>query len=114
MLFDVQAALDKVLSAPVATPATSATQPAISAPVSRLSRVPRSQPAQIAQDADMFRHGASVTGLPRTWTGRVVSLDEWRDLTAWDKHGPDRRMYCGVCQVWVRPGDCPHCEGGAA
>ena len=63
---------------------------------------------------DMFRHGRSVTGRPLTWTGRVVSLDEWRRLSAWDRHGPDGRMFCGACREWVVPGACPHTNGGAA
>lgn len=67
-----------------------------------------------SQSDEPFRHGASVTGMPRTWTGRVVSLDEWRGLSKWDRHGPDGRMFCGACREWVMPGDCPHCEGGAA
>lgn len=59
-----------------------------------------------------YRHGASVTGLPRTWTGRIVTLDEWRQLSAWDRHGPDGRLFCSVCQDWVR--GCPHSDGDAA
>lgn len=62
--------------------------------------------------ADAYQHGRSVTGSPLTWTGRVVSLDEWRKLSAWDRHGPDGRMFCGACQAWVM--DCQHIDGGAA
>lgn len=53
----------------------------------------------------------SVTGRPLTWTGRVVSLDEWRKLSAWDRHGQDGRMFCGACRDWVKPGCCPHTDG---
>lgn len=53
----------------------------------------------------------SITGRPKTWTGRVVSLDEWRKLSAWDRHGPDGRMFCGACREWVMPGGCPHTAG---
>lgn len=90
---------------------------------SRVEIAPRAEPARIVTlpspsasrgSDDIFRHGASVTGLPRTWTGRIVSLDEWRRLSEWDRHGPAGRMFCGACQVWVMPGECPHCEGGAA
>ena len=42
-------------------------------------------------EPDMWRHGASVAGNPLTWTGRVVSLDAWRNLTEWERHGPDGR-----------------------
>ena len=51
----------------------------------------------------------SVTGQPLTWTGRVVRLDEWRSLSAWDHHGPDGRLFCGHCRAWVAAGGCPHC-----
>jgi hypothetical protein len=52
----------------------------------------------------------SITGRPKTWTGRVVSLDEWRKLSAWDRHGPDERLFCGICQEWVS--SFPECHGG--
>lgn len=137
MLFDVQAALDEILSSPLATPATVATPALEVAPVSRVSQVSRSQPAELqnvhalpvsqksrasqSQPAENTRDAAadlprafSITGRPLTWAGRVVSLDEWRGLSAWDRHGPNGRMFCGACHEWVVPGDCPHCSGGAA
>lgn len=56
----------------------------------------------------------SITGRPLTWTGRVVSLDEWRKLPEWDRHGPDGSFFCGICGVWVKPEGCPHCSGSSA
>ena len=56
----------------------------------------------------------SHSGRPVTWTGRIVSLDEWKRLSAWDRHGQDGRMFCGACREWVMPGGCPHTDGGAA
>ncbi|MFD1481295.1 hypothetical protein [Paracoccus nototheniae] len=59
-------------------------------------------------------------GRCHTWTGRVVHLDEWRALTAWDRHGPAGRLFCGICQGWVnREAGCAQrgcwkAEGGAA
>ena len=47
-----------------------------------------------------FRHGKSVCGWPKTWTGKIVSLDEWRTLSAWDKHGPDGRHWNGITRKW--------------
>jgi len=73
-----------------------------------------SAPEEPRPGDDPFRHGRSFTGDPKTWTGRIVSLDAWRRLSAWDRHGPDGRLFCGACWAWVRPGDCPHCSGGAA
>lgn len=44
--------------------------------------------------------GATVGGRAATWTGKVVSLDDWRHLTAWEKHGPDGRHWCGLSKAW--------------
>lgn len=59
-------------------------------------------------------------GWCHTWTGRVVRLDEWRQLSAWDRHGPAGRLFCGICKAWVcRDGGCDQAgcwkaQGGAA
>jgi hypothetical protein len=53
-----------------------------------------------------LRHGFAVNGHPKTWTGKIVSLDAWRQLDAWERHGPNGRMWCGVCRDWQR--DCEH------
>ena len=37
-----------------------------------------------------------ILGRPKTWTGKIVSLDDWRALSAWDKHGPDGRHWTGL------------------
>lgn len=132
MLFDVQAALAEILADPVATPATPATNAPEMPPVSQVSRLSQSQRAEIPAPAtvlpftplpsapapsldegDAFRHGRSFAGAPRTWTGRIVSLGEWRSLSAWDRHGTDGRLFCGICRAWVAPGGCPHCIGSA-
>ena len=47
-----------------------------------------------------MRHGKSVAGNPLTWTGKVVSLEAWRDLTEWEKHGPDGRHWNGATRKW--------------
>lgn len=36
--------------------------------------------------------------------GRVVSLDAWRSLSAWEKHGSRGRMWSGLTGRW-EPGD---------
>lgn len=75
---------------------------------------PPSAPPEVPRPGDdPFRHG-SFMGDPKTWTGRIVSLDAWRRLSAWDRHGPDGRLFCGACRAWVQAGDCPHTGGGAA
>lgn len=62
--------------------------------------------AQPDPDADTFRHGASVAGNPLTWTGRIVSLDDWRRLTEWERHGPNGRHRCALCRCWHPPEKC--------
>lgn len=138
MLFDVQAALAEIMAAdgcdsrdscdspakesresqesqlrpgetaPPAEVLTFPPQPSAPAP----SRLDGAASPRIADDAPRALCG--VTGRPMTWTGKVVSLDTWRKLSAWDRHGPDGRLFCGICRAWVAPGACLHCHGGAA
>ncbi len=49
---------------------------------------------------DAFRHGQDMNGNPKTWTGRVVSLAEWRDLTAWERHGSTGKVWNGITRAW--------------
>lgn len=71
-------------------------------------------PSRDAAPADDPPRAYSIAGRPLTWTGRIVSLDEWRTLSEWDRHAPDGRLFCGACREWVMPGACPHTDGGAA
>lgn len=50
-------------------------------------------------DQDDMRHGHAF-GSPKTWTGQIVSLAEWRDLSAWERHGPEGRMWNGITRQW--------------
>lgn len=52
----------------------------------------------------------SLGDAPRTWTGRIVSLSDWRALSDWERHGPNGRLWCGLCRVWHMAGEC---EAGA-
>jgi predicted component of type VI protein secretion system len=117
MWFDAQAKLQEIAGDPPATSATSATQ----APDPR----PMSQKLQVSQapEAETVCHVAKVASVatpPRrevqappsappcqsnggralTWTGRVVSLDAWRALTEWERHGPRGRRWCGLSRQW--------------
>lgn len=101
MWFDASAALkqlgegggdDAPPPATLATPATPRARVAIVAKVA--------PPEAQNQDDEHSRHGLSVAGHPITWTGRVVSLSNWRKLGAWDRHGPDGRHWCGIAQDW--------------
>ena len=58
-------------------------------------------------DKSAFKHGRSLTGRPLTWTGKIVSLEEWRALSSWERHGPDGRIWCARCERWHVQGECP-------
>lgn len=123
MKFDAYAALAKLREEGEgrATPATCATRlpekPAHVAQVARVARPPVSEPEitpasapEPSRDTDNpFRHGRAPGDRPVTWCGKIVSLDEWRRLSAWDRHGPDGRLHCGICKTWVT--DFPACHG---
>lgn len=47
-----------------------------------------------------FPYGTSPGGRPLTCTGRVVSLNAWRSLTEWERHGPDGRRWNGKTREW--------------
>jgi len=55
-----------------------------------------------------FPHGVcEFSDRPRTWTDKVVALDEWRQLSEWEREGPAGRLWCGLCRAWVaRGGGC--------
>ncbi len=96
MWFDVAAALAEIEAHRPATPATHDPSVRAVSQESRVSQHPKtetsSRVAEVASVAtlfapspsgpkpheesepDIFRNGRSVTGNPRTWTGRVVSL----------------------------------------
>ena len=57
----------------------------------------------VEADPGYFDHGVSVAGRPLTWTGRVVSLAEWRNLTEWERQGQTGRSWCGVAGEWIKP-----------
>lgn len=52
------------------------------------------------QTGETFPHGRSIAGHPLTWAGRIVSLDEWRRLPEWEKHGPRGRLWNGITKQW--------------
>jgi len=60
---------------------------------------PAPQPPQ-KPSAETFPHGQSFTGQPKTWTGRIVSVEEWRTLTDWDRNGPNGQMWNGITRRW--------------
>jgi hypothetical protein len=124
MWFDPHAMRAENVGHPPATSATTATQTQLARPVSQMSRL--SQPfysqkpvlrvAEVASvatliapkpepqpSAEIFPHGVTFTGQPKTWAGGIVSLDVWRNLTEWEKHGPNGRHWNGKTQTWEQP-----------
>jgi hypothetical protein len=49
------------------------------------------------------RHGTTFDGTPKTWTGKIISLDQWRRLSEWEKHGPNGKHWNGETQSWEMP-----------
>lgn len=56
------------------------------------------EPATSMSDASPYGQGCG--GGQRTWTGKIVSLDAWRDLSEWEKHGSTGKMWNGETQRW--------------
>lgn len=71
----------------------------VAAPKRETSKI--SDPSNRLRTSDM-KHGYAVNGHPKTWTGKVVSLDAWRHLSEWERHGPDGRLWCGITKRWIR------------
>ena len=53
-----------------------------------------------AQDPAATVHGTSIGGRPITWTGKVVNLAAWRDMTEWERHGPGGKSFNGKTMKW--------------
>ncbi|WP_138935313.1 hypothetical protein [Roseovarius arcticus] len=53
-----------------------------------------------ASNTNDMQHGFASTGHLKTWTGKIVSLDAWRQLSEWDRHGPDQRQWNGKTNQW--------------
>lgn len=101
--FDPHAALAKIVIQ-AGTPATSATS----------ATRTRGKPLHVAKVADVaapegeiqkttlddMSHGFVLNGHPKTWTGKIVSLQEWRDLSQWERHGSTGQFWNGLTQDW--------------
>lgn len=70
----------------------------------------RGEVVAFLQSRERFPHGRTVSGSPRTWSGKVVSSVEWRSMTSWERHGSTGRNWNGQTQAWedVR---CPSAKG---
>lgn len=119
MWFDARRALAEIVSDenPASASSTGAkranranpppTEPHRLARLARLARpeLPNPETAAPLSTPEDRQHGLSVAGRPRTWTGRVVSIDEYRRLSDWQRHGPNGRIWDGSTQTWVVPED---------
>lgn len=45
-------------------------------------------------------YGQTHGGRQHTWTGKIVSLDAWRALSEWERHGSKGKMWDGSTQQW--------------
>lgn len=61
--------------------------------------------SSVPRKATDMGHGLSPGGRPLTWTGKVVSLDEWRSLNEWERHGPDGKRWNALTQAWEASND---------
>lgn len=118
MLFDVQSALAKILSderhqgplqslqplhnvAYVATVAgVAVVDGGVSASAEALARPVALTPSRLEAEPEIYPCGLSVGGNPRTWTGRVVSIEEWRRMSDWNKHGGTSKLWNGISRRW--------------
>jgi len=106
MLFDAYAALRKLEAEPEppATLATTATLPVKIPPVvagvavvaTSQSRKPGKQHCTDAPSP----YRQTVGGRHRSWTGKVVSLADWRNLSEWERRGATGKMGNGLTQQW--------------
>lgn len=54
----------------------------------------------ISEEENASPCGQTVGGRQCTWTGKVVSLAEWRNLSEWERHGSTGKVWNGLTQQW--------------
>ncbi|PTV95931.1 hypothetical protein C8J27_103261 [Rhodobacter aestuarii] len=122
MWFDARAKLSEIMAeapaqcvtdartVPDASQKSQLSQPALIAParprVAGVASVASPQSPKVAPTGGGFPYGTACDlGLsPLTWSGRVVSLDDWRRLSKWEKHGPQGKHWNGITRQWETPG----------
>ena len=122
MLFDAQAALAEILSDPpmAAIPAISEIRSGRVAEIAEIAPLPAQtlDGAEVltfskkpsapngSRQAELFPHGqCPLTGRPRTWTGRIVNLADWRELSDWDRNGSTGKIWNGLTRQWEQSSD---------
>ena len=64
-----------------------------------------SAPPPSMPNSDCLFHGIVGNSYRRTWTGKVVSLDDWRQMTDWDQHGSTGKLWNGITRQWETDSD---------
>jgi len=105
MWFDAQAALVKIGGgdAPPSAPAMPDKRETKLAEIAEIAvsedRVPEIPPSA-ARQLMASPYGESPGGRPLTYTGRVVSLEAWRCLSEWERHGARGRLWDREARQW--------------
>ena len=60
----------------------------------------RGEVVQFLLSRRTYPHGQSCGGRPKTWTGKVISMDEGRHLSDWDRHGSTGKSWNGQTRQW--------------
>lgn len=107
MWFDAQAALAKIGGgdAPPSAPVMPDKREAKLAEIAGIAEY-EAHASEIATSAARqlmaSPYGESPGGRPLTYTGRVVSLEAWRAMAAWERHGPRGQIWSGASQGWEK------------
>ncbi|MEO0894211.1 MAG: hypothetical protein AAFY35_16540 [Pseudomonadota bacterium] len=65
-----------------------------------INEVQPDPPGGSVQKRSVSPYGTSTGGRPLTWTGKVKSLAAWREITEWERHGPDGKHFSGEKMTW--------------
>lgn len=61
-----------------------------------------------------YPYGCAINGNPKTWTGRVVRVDEWNALSEWDRHSSTGKLWNGITRQWEADVASPEpCQGAS-
>lgn len=108
MWFDAQTALAEIEGGTV-PPSVVPSRPEPKPRVAIVAVVARPHPSKSdilptpRQQPETFPHGVAIGDRPKTWTGRIVSMAEWRDLNEWERHGQNGRHWNGITREWEAP-----------
>ncbi|MEZ5676465.1 MAG: hypothetical protein R3D81_14950 [Thalassovita sp.] len=58
------------------------------------------KPSAPAPSRDADTPPLTDTGRVKTWTGKIVSLDDWRNMSDWERHGSTGKLWNGITRQW--------------